>query len=318
METVAYAGLARSRTPAVSVLMTAYNREGYIRPAVESVLQSTFEDLELIIVDDNSQDNTAAIAREYEAADERVRVYCNETNLGDYPNRNRAAGYARAPLLKYVDSDDIIYPHGLDVMCRCVEAFPDAGMAVSAPLDRDAPYPTYLTPREAYLEHFFVGGTLGRAPGSTIIRRRAFEAVGGFSGGRQVGDHELWLAIARSFGVVKMPADLIWSRQHAEQEKNYDSEIEKTVMHEEVLTSALLAADCPLSEDERDAALGRMRRNRARNYWRFMTQAGGVRAAEEYRRLVHIPLSTLASFTVDQVRRAGNPVRSGSPKQPKD
>ena len=300
------------------MLMTAYNRESYIRPAVESVLQSTFKDFELIIVDDNSRDRTGAIAREYEDADERVRVYRNETNLGDYPNRNRAAGYARAPLLKYVDSDDIIYPHGLEVMCRCIEAFPDAGLAVSAPLDRDAPYPKYLTPEEAYREHFFVLGTLGRAPGSTIIRRHAFEAVGGFSGNRQVGDHELWLALARSFGVVKMPADLIWSRQHPEQEKNYDSEVEKIVMHEEVLASALLAADCPLSEQERDAALSHVRRNRARNYWWFMTQAGGVRAAEEYRQLVHIPLSTLASFTFDRLRRAGKQVRSGPPKQPKD
>lgn len=287
--------------------MTAYNREYYIRAAVESVLRSTFEDFELIIVDDNSRDGTAAIAREYEDADERVRVYCNATNLGDYPNRNRAAGYARAPLLKYVDSDDIIYPHGLEVMCRCIEAFPDAGLGVSAPHDRDAPYPTYLTPEEAYREHSFVRSTLGRAPGSTIIRRRAFEDVGGFSGRRQVGDHELWLKIAAKHGVVKMPVDLVWSRQHAEQEKAYDSEVDKVVMHEEVLVAALLAPGCPLNERERNAALAHVRGNRARNYWWFMTQGGGPKVADEYRRRVRIPARSLLSFALARLRRASRP-----------
>lgn len=293
-----------SRTPTVSVLMTAYNREAYVAQALESVLRSTFEDFEVIVVDDSSRDSTVRIAREYERLDPRVRVYVNESNLGDYPNRNRAATYARGLYLKYVDSDDVIYQHGLEVMVRCIEAFPDAGLGLSAFFDPHLPYPQYLTPEQAYREHFFVRDILGRAPGSAIIRRDAFERVGGFSGGRQVGDHELWLTIARSFGVVKMPADLVWSRQHLEQEKAYDSEVDKAVMHEEVLIAALHAADCPLQTNERDAALARVSRNRARNYWRFMIQDGGRRAAKAYRGRVDIPASSLVSFAFDRLRRA--------------
>ncbi|MBN2572301.1 MAG: glycosyltransferase family 2 protein, partial [Ignavibacteriales bacterium] len=82
-------------TPLVSVLMTVYNREKYISEAIESVIKSTFKNWELIIVDDQSKDNSFEIAKCYENKDERIRVFINDKNLGDYPNRNKAASYAR-------------------------------------------------------------------------------------------------------------------------------------------------------------------------------------------------------------------------------
>src|SRR5664279_4015758 len=95
--------------PLVSVLMTAYNREKYIAEAIESVLSSTYTNFELIIVDDGSKDNTVNIARRYELQDSRIKVYINTTNLGDYPNRNHAAGFAIGKYIKYIDADDAIY-----------------------------------------------------------------------------------------------------------------------------------------------------------------------------------------------------------------
>src|SRR6476646_10196463 len=90
----------------VSVLMTAYNREKYIAEAVESVLASTYTNFELIVVDDGSTDNTVTIAKSFEARDYRIKLYINEKNLGDYPNRNKAAGYASGEYIVFVDSDD--------------------------------------------------------------------------------------------------------------------------------------------------------------------------------------------------------------------
>ncbi|MEJ0081053.1 MAG: glycosyltransferase family A protein [Puia sp.] len=95
--------------------MTCYNREKYIGEAIESVLASSYSNLELIIVDDHSSDDTVNIGRAYAEKDNRVNVYLNEKNLGDYPNRNKAASYARGEFLKYVDSDDYIYPWGLGI-----------------------------------------------------------------------------------------------------------------------------------------------------------------------------------------------------------
>ena len=80
--------------PLVSILTTSYNREKYIAECIESVLASAFRDYEYIVVEDCSTDRSYEIALEYAKKDARIRVYRNEKNLGDYPNRNRAASYA--------------------------------------------------------------------------------------------------------------------------------------------------------------------------------------------------------------------------------
>ena len=86
-------------SPAISVLMTTYNREKYVGEAIESVLNSTFKNFELVIVDDRSKDQTVEIVRNWQAKDDRVKRYINEQNLGDYPNRNQAAAHATGKYL---------------------------------------------------------------------------------------------------------------------------------------------------------------------------------------------------------------------------
>ena len=120
--------------PLVSVLMTAYNREMYIGEAIESVLASTYSNFELIIVDDVSSDNTLAIVQRYAERDNRIRVYVNESNLGDYPNRNQAARYASGKYIKYLDSDDKIFDFGLEYCITQMEKNPEAAINSALPL----------------------------------------------------------------------------------------------------------------------------------------------------------------------------------------
>ena len=252
--------------PAVSVLTTCYNREAFIGQAIESVLSSSFADFEYIIVDDCSSDRSAEIAWEYAKADPRVKVHVNEQNLGDYPNRSRAASLARGAYIKYVDSDDIIYPHGLRVMMDCMRRFPAAGLGISRPADVARPFPFCLDPADAYQFHFFGGGLLSNAPLSVVIRRDCFEKVGGFSGKRYVGDMELWLNLARYHGVVLMPMGLTWWRNHGEQEfalehQNFGS----AELGFDIQRAALQHPNCPLSKDKAAAALQAARVRHAKN-----------------------------------------------------
>lgn len=141
--------------PLVSVLMTAYNREKYIAAAIESVLASTYSNFELIITDDQSKDHTAEIAKRYAEKDKRIKVFINEQNLGDYPNRNKAASYAQGKYLKYVDADDAIYPWGLQLLVQMMEQFPEAGWGLcSLEQDVQRPFPFQLSPIEAYRYHY--------------------------------------------------------------------------------------------------------------------------------------------------------------------
>jgi glycosyltransferase involved in cell wall biosynthesis len=114
------------KEPKVSILTTVYNHEKYLAACIESVLASSYLDWEMIIVDDQSKDSSVAIAQSYEAKDSRIKVYVNEHYLGDYPNRNKTASYAKGKYLKYVDADDMIYPHGLEIMVQTMEQFPEA------------------------------------------------------------------------------------------------------------------------------------------------------------------------------------------------
>ena len=245
--------------PLVSVLMTAYNREKYIAEAIESVLASTYINFELIIVDDGSTDKTVQIAESYAIIDRRIKVYVNEKNLGDYQNRNKAASYAKGKYLKYVDSDDLIYPYGLETMVNAMEKFPEAALGITSkniiPLQ---PFPILLTPQEAYHKHFFVYGLLDYGPTGVIIRTEIFKANNMFSGKRYIGDTECWLKITAVNCVVELPPALTFWRQHEGQElelgvKSIDEGY--FLMNLPLLREVLSNPLCPLNEREKKIIL---------------------------------------------------------------
>lgn len=244
--------------PLVSVLMTSYNREKYIAQAMESVLASTYRHLELIVVDDGSRDKTVEIAQALAKKDPRVRVYINEKNLGDYPNRNKAASHATGVYLKYVDADDYIYPWGLELMVRMMENFPEAGWGLCS-IDQYArqPFPLLLHPREAYEYNYTGPGLFHKAPLSSIVRRSVFEEAGGFSPQRMSGDYEMWHRLALKYPILLMPHGMVWYRQHGEQEINsYSQYIES---YEKVTLHYLALPECPLSKDIVDGIIHKKR-----------------------------------------------------------
>jgi glycosyltransferase involved in cell wall biosynthesis len=211
------------RSPLVSVLITVFNRERYLEAAVDSVLSQTMQDFEIIIVDDVSTDGSVEIARDYAARDARIRFVRNESNLGDYPNRNRAASLATGKYLKYVDADDAIYPHALAVMVGGMEKWPESGLGLSLNIiDPPQPYPFVSSPKDVVREHFLGRGILGAGPSAAIIRRDSFVAAGQFSGRQFIGDTELWLKLAQRQPVVSLPPALVWWRRHEDQQMSLE------------------------------------------------------------------------------------------------
>lgn len=206
--------------PLVSVLMTSYYREDFIADAIESVLASTYTNFELIIVDDCSKDKTVDIARSYANKDGRVKVFVNEHNLGDYPNRNKAASYATGKYLKYIDADDYLYPWGLDLLVDMMEQFPEAAWGFCSLLpDESQPYPILLkNAEEIFTYNYFGPGILHKAPLSSIIKKEAFDSVGGFSGKKHLGDFEFWHILSLKYPLLLMPEGMVWHRIHDNQQ----------------------------------------------------------------------------------------------------
>lgn len=207
--------------PLVSVLMTAYNREKYIAEAIESVLASTYENFELIIVDDCSVDNTVAIAREFELKDKRIKLFVNEKNLGQFANRNKAASLAEGSFLKYFDSDDIMFPHCLSEMVSAMQKFPEAaaGSISIYKSPDDKMLPIRYSSAECYINHYFRGNPLlNIGPSGSIIKRAAFFEFKGFN--EDIGilaDTLLMLQMAAKHPIVGFKNNLFHWRMHDEQ-----------------------------------------------------------------------------------------------------
>ncbi|MDF1547656.1 MAG: glycosyltransferase family 2 protein [Bacteroidales bacterium] len=241
--------------PLVSILMTAYNREKYIAEAIESVLASTYQNWELIIVDDGSKDNTVEIARAYEAKDERINVYINEKNLGDYPNRNKAASYAKGKYIKYLDSDDIIYSHGLGVMVEAMERFPEAGIGFSYfNYESFERLPFLWSSEKSYKTHYFKKGIFIMGPSASIYNKEYFVDIGKFEEYGVASDYEFNLRAGAKKPVVLFQNDLIWWRRHEGQEIITSNKQNEYIKFNYLINKKLLL-EAPLEAKVRNKAL---------------------------------------------------------------
>lgn len=110
------------KKPLVSIVMSVYNDELYLKQSLDSIFAQTMQDFEIIIVDDASTDRTVEIINEYQ--DERIRLYLNETNQGLTKNLNRGLSFVRGEYIARMDGDDICRPDRLEKQIQWLEAHP--------------------------------------------------------------------------------------------------------------------------------------------------------------------------------------------------
>ena len=116
--------------PSISVIMPAYNVERYIGDAIESILHQSFQDFELIIIDDDSQDATVDIIRSFAQSDRRIIPIVHAQNRGAATALNTGLAIARGSLIARMDSDDIAMPTRLEVQMRFLKSHPDVAQGV--------------------------------------------------------------------------------------------------------------------------------------------------------------------------------------------
>lgn len=132
----------------VSVVMPAYNSEKYIRAAIRSVLDQTWTDFELIVVDDGSRDSTVNIVEGLAAEDSRVVLLKNAQNEGVASSRNRGVASAHGEWIAFLDSDDLWRKDKLEKQIAYLSQFPDAaiGYTASAFMDAEGIRYSYVMP----------------------------------------------------------------------------------------------------------------------------------------------------------------------------
>jgi glycosyltransferase involved in cell wall biosynthesis len=189
--------------PKVSIIIPTYNRAEFLHTAIASILNQTFQDFEVIIVDDASQDHTPDIIRTLPA--ERIRYIRHKCNKGGSAARNTGIANASAGYIAFLDDDDEWLPDKLRQQVEILDrSSPRTGVVYTGYfyIDRNTGrvIGEKIPTKKGYLDHILftdncIGGT-----SSVVIRRECFTKVGLFDENLPCfQDYDLWVRIARKF-----------------------------------------------------------------------------------------------------------------------
>lgn len=176
--------------PLVSICIPAYNNADYIGETVESILKQSYQNLELIIVDDNSKDHTLEVIQEYAKKDMRIRIYHNDNNLGMSGNWNYCLSLCKGEFIKLICADDLLAENTLQKEVEALVQNPSAILVESDTKLVDLngkgkgfykrfPARGLVSGRKVTRRGFFNKDYFG-APQANTFRRDAYERVGGF------------------------------------------------------------------------------------------------------------------------------------------
>ncbi|HEX7490074.1 MAG TPA: glycosyltransferase family 2 protein [Candidatus Limnocylindrales bacterium] len=198
----------RPNAPAVSVIVPAHNRAETIAAAIESIRSQTFEDFEIVVVDDGSSDGTADIARALESKEPRLRVHAHPHNRGAQAARNTGIRAARGEWIAFLDSDDLYYRDSLELRLAAAKGT-DLGVIHSAcdAIGPDGPVPFPIPPVEGDVRRALLTAPAPMFQGM-IVRRELLHRIGLLSESvpaYQEWDTSIRLAAVTRFGFVAQP-----------------------------------------------------------------------------------------------------------------
>jgi glycosyltransferase involved in cell wall biosynthesis len=201
-------------TPAVTQVVHTYNHGRFVEQCLESVAKQTFDDFELVIVDDCSTDGTVERIRAWLSTRAmNVRLVVNERNLGICASRNIALRHARGEFVSSVAGDDYYEPDKIERQYRCWETLDGSVAAVfgnSRVVDVQGRelavvYPSGAPPAEGRIFDRLIQGNFVTA-GTVMARRSVLEEVGGFDESLFYDDYDMWLRLADRYEFRFVPA----------------------------------------------------------------------------------------------------------------
>jgi glycosyltransferase involved in cell wall biosynthesis len=198
----------------VSIVIPCYNQAHYLRQSIESAVGQTHPSTDVIVVDDGSTDDTAAVAAAY--ADVRC---VRQDNRGPSGARNAGLSVARGAFVIVLDADDRLLPWAATRGIASLQSDPTAAFAVGLErrIDADgAPLPTH---RRRPLQGDAYASLVRRCwimpPGAVVFRRSILEAIGGFDAGLVCAeDYDVYLKLARRWPIIDHYTEVVEYRQH--------------------------------------------------------------------------------------------------------
>jgi len=238
-------------TPRLSILMPTYNVGRFLSEAIESVLAQTFNDFEIIIIDNCSTDNTMAIIEEYTARDRRVRYLVNDRNVGMVNNWNRCLMEAEGEFIKFVFADDkLCSSDTLERMVNALESDSDIVLVASARVIIDE------NSQEVGVTSYFRDGSLGDGKQvincclkynrnligePTAVMFRSCDATRGFAlEYRQLVDLEMWFYLLEKGKFAYIAEPMVAFRIHPHQQTQQNRDCREVLPDNMLLTDSYL------------------------------------------------------------------------------
>lgn len=200
----------------ISIIIPTYNRAKIVCEAVQSILQQTYSDYEVIVIDDGSTDNTAECIHNLISSSEKIR-YIYQQNMGRSAARNEGIKQARGEYISFLDSDDLYLQAKLELQVQAMEEHPDYSMSYTnylvmdenGVIIEDQGKPDIDLTGEIYPELLYFKGTIITTP-SVMVRTRILRNVGNFDEGMHIcEDLDLWRRVARQGKVFQIKDPLV-------------------------------------------------------------------------------------------------------------
>lgn len=210
------------KTPKVSVLIPTYNYAFCLDETMQSVLNQTFQDFEIVIIDDGSKDNTDEVMEKY-LSDPRISYHKNPVNLGLVANWNKCLSYARGEYIKFLCADDKFRSDLLEKFVAAMEENPNVSLVVSnktmfgkSSVTVELPLKNLHRGRDIIYHTLKTKGWLGEP--SSVMFRRSNLSVGTFKTGLLwLPDWEMWIRQLTVGDCFIIPEPLVYIRNHGQQ-----------------------------------------------------------------------------------------------------
>jgi glycosyltransferase involved in cell wall biosynthesis len=210
-------------TPRVSVVIPTYNDSLFLSDAISSVLSQTYRDIEVIVVDDGSTDNTAEIVKSFQ--DPRIR-YIYQENRGVAAARNTGIMASRAEYIAWQDSDNVLFEDAIKKNVEFMDQYPEVGFShgqyytmdeIGRPLRRGrprGPKKTFVRDGMEELSHLLLGDrTIGLF---FMVRRDCFIKQGLFNTSLLMSeDWDIWIRLAKRYAIGHLAEPLARVRYHS-------------------------------------------------------------------------------------------------------
>lgn len=205
--------------PKVSVIIPTYNRSHLLSEAIQSIMEQTFRDFEVIVVDDGSTDNTAEVVSAFP-----VKYYYQE-NQGVSFAYNQGFKLSCGEYIVFLDSDDVLLGRALEKGVTVLDNHPEVGFSYGQAYMIDENGSTYRVKKSSFLDKSTIVDSkeqirellfFNRIPSPTVmVRRRCFEEAGGFYEELSIAeDHHLYIRLAKRHQVAYIAEPLIKCRIH--------------------------------------------------------------------------------------------------------